>query len=295
MKKKYAFFLLAVAGLHAAPAAQAQSFAKSSQYLSVGASLNAVNYFGDLTPRVSFASVRMAAVRPGFSFQAMQRFTPRISARVALGFGRITGADKQAKGDEAIYRYYRNLNFKSNIQELSAVGVVDLMPNYSQAVHRLSLVPYVFGGVALFHFNPKGTVEGGTVPAGLKSGQEIALQPLRTEGRTYHLTQVALPFGAGVRCKVAKNIDVSLELGWRKTFTDYLDDVSSTYVNAAKLRTPAAQYFGHGITRIDQATPTDLNVPGALRGNSSEKDWYMTTGVTVSYILDKAIKFNKFR
>ncbi|MBO3270103.1 DUF6089 family protein [Hymenobacter defluvii] len=295
MKKDYLFFLLTAAGLGTAPAAQAQSFTKANQYLSVGASLSAFNYFGDLTPRVSFASVRMAAVRPGFGFHVTQRLTPYVSVRGALSFGRITGSDQQAAGKEAAYRYYRNLNFTSNIQELSVVGIFDLVPNHSQAVNRMPIVPYVFGGIAGFHFNPKGTVDGGTVPAGLKPDAQVELQPLRTEGRYYHRAQLAIPFGAGVRLKVAKNMDVGVELGWRKTFTDYLDDVSTTYVSVARLSTPAARYFGNGITRTDQNTPEQMDVPGALRGNSGGKDWYITTGISVNYILNKNIKTNKSR
>ncbi|MBC6610996.1 outer membrane beta-barrel protein [Hymenobacter sp. BT507] len=295
MRKNYVLFLLTAASLGVAPVAQAQSFTKSNQYLSVGASLSAFNYFGDLTPRVSFASVRMAAVRPGFGFHATHRLTPYVSVRGALSFGRIAGSDQQAAGKEAAYRYYRNLNFTSSIQELSVVGIFDLVPNHSQAVNRMPIVPYVFGGVAGFHFNPKGTVDGGTVPAGLKPGAQVELQPLRTEGRYYHRAQLAIPFGAGVRLKVAKSVDVGIELGWRKTFTDYLDDVSTTYVSTAGLSTPAARYFGHSITRTDQDTPAQMDVPGALRGNSAQKDWYITTGVSVSYILKRQMKTNKFR
>ncbi|UOR05075.1 DUF6089 family protein [Hymenobacter aerilatus] len=295
MKKKYAFLLLAVASLGARPTAQAQSFTKASRYLTVGGHLSAFNYFGDLTPRVSFASVRMAAARPGFGFHVMQRLTPYVSVRGALSFGRIAGSDKQAAGKDATYRYYRNLNFESNIQELSAVGIVDLIPNHMQAAYRVPVVPYVFGGIAAFHFNPKGTVDGGTIPAGLKPGAKVELQPQRTEGRYYQRAQLAIPFGAGVRVKVAKNVNVGMELGWRKTFTDYLDDVSTTYTSVANLSTPAARYFGGGITRTDQNTPAQMDVPGALRGNSSQKDWYITTGVTVDYIIERKMKTNKFR
>lgn len=295
MKKKYVFFLFAGASLSAGPVAQAQSFTKANRYLSVGGHLSAFNYFGDLTPRVSFASVRMAAVRPGFGFHVTQRLTPYVSVRGALSFGRITGSDQQAAGKEAMYRYYRNLNFESNIQELSAVGIFDLIPNHGQAVYRVPVVPYVFGGIAAFHFNPKGTVDGGTIPAGLKPGDEVELQPQRTEGHYYHRAQLAIPFGAGVRAKVAKNVDVGIEIGWRKTFTDYLDDVSTTYTSVANLSTPAARYFGHSITRTDQNTPVQMDVPGALRGNSGQKDWYITTGITVGYIIENQPKTNKFR
>lgn len=295
MKKNYASFLFAGISLLTISVTQAQVFTKSNQYRSVGLSINATNYFGDLTPKVSAASARMAAARPGFSLHATQRLTPRWSGRAALTYGRITGSDANATGSESIYRSFRNLNFKSNIFELSAVGVFDLVPNHSQAVYRMGIVPYVFGGVALFHFNPKGEVSGGTIPASLRMGQAVALQPLRTEGQFYSRTQFALPFGGGVRMRVTKDIDVGLELGWRKTFTDYLDDVSTIYVAPSQLASPAARYFGHDITLSEPNRPRDMNVPGALRGNSDGKDWYIVSGVTVSYILPQERQLGKFR
>jgi hypothetical protein len=40
---------------------------------------------------------------------------------------------------------------------------------------------------------------------------------------------VAIPFGIGAKMNVSKKVGIGLEWGPRKTFTDYLDDVSGTY------------------------------------------------------------------
>ena len=96
-----------------------------------------------------------------------------------------------------------------------------------------SLTPYVFGGIALYHFNPYTRDTSGT---------KYYLKPLSTEGEgfidgrnNYNLTQFAIPFGAGVKLSLSDNVNVGFELGYRKLFTDYIDDVSTTYVDQSSL------------------------------------------------------------
>ncbi|MCB2378818.1 DUF6089 family protein [Hymenobacter sp. BT635] len=288
--------LLLVVSLVASEA-NAQQFSKRKQYNSVGISINGMNYFGDIVPKVSIPSLRFAATRLNVGLNATHRFAPRISARVALAYGRITGDDEKAadKSDpDARFRYHRNMNFRNDIFELSAVGVFDLIANRNNYIKRPDFVPYVFAGVAVFHHNPKGEVRGGAV-GDLASGSIVNLQPLRTEGVDYALTNFSLPFGGGVRYKLNKSFDIGLEIGWRKTFTDYLDDVSGVYVDPATLATAEAKYFGGGITRTDDGTFINFRNPGEMRGKGNEKDWYIVTGLNVNYILAPRVKSPKFR
>jgi opacity protein-like surface antigen len=286
MIKRYSTFLLALPLLTlAASSLQAQNYSKHDRYRSVGVSLNGLSYFGDITPERGMSGLRLGSTRPGIALTATQRFTERISARVAFSYGRIKGQDVKAIDDHdasAPMRYARNINFRNDITELSATGVFDLIENWEDYLRRPDFVPYVFAGVAVFHHNPKGFIEGGTVPEGLTERTYVALQPLRTEGQSagYSRTQFALPFGGGVRYRINKEMDVSLEIGWRKTFTDYLDDVSGTYTDVSKLTSPEALYFGHDVTRDDSKA-----MPGQARGNNQRHDWYMVTGVTVQYIV----------
>jgi hypothetical protein len=173
-------------------------------------------------------------------------------------------------------------------------------------------VPYVFAGVAGFYHNPKG-LAGPNAP-GLKNGEYVALAQLKTEGQAsaYGKTQIAIPFGGGIRYRINRNFDASLEIGWRKTFTDYLDDVGGRY--ASKFSTPQQAYFGGGnptasatvggggtyetgggLTRSRTDFP-GFDTPGELRGDKGNKtDWYIVTGVTLNYILTPRIKNPKFR
>ena len=103
------------------------------------------------------------------------------------------------------------------------------------ADHEPKLRPYALIGVGIFHFNPKGSI---TDAAGNKTWHE--LRPLRLEGqgmteypesKPYKLTQMNIPIGAGIKYFASERINLSTELLYRKTFTDYIDDVSKNYID----------------------------------------------------------------
>ncbi len=134
----------------------------------------------------------------------------------------------------------RNLNFHSPIIEVSLVA------NYSFFDLQINKVtPYIFGGIALFGFNPY-TFD--------TTGSKVYLRNLGTEGqglniypdrKPYSLGQVAIPFGGGIRFRVTDNVYLGYEIGLRKVFTDYLDDVSTTYADqAAPRRGPGCKSCG---------------------------------------------------
>lgn len=285
-------FVLGLA-LVASTEADAQQFSKRKQYNSVGFSLNAMNYFGDVVPVTNFSSFRFGATRLGAGVSITRRFYPRLSGRFALAYGRITGSDALAtdgvSSPDALFRRQRNMTFRNDIFEASAVAVVDLIENRNNYLKRPDFVPYVFAGVAGFYHNPQGLYSDGTY---------VDLQPLKTEGQAtaYGKTQFSIPFGGGIRYRINRNFDASLEIGWRKTFTDYLDDVSTNYASDASLTGDYAKYFGRGITLADPGNKfPGFNAPGSKRGTTNRDDWYIVTGVTLNYILTPRIKNPKFR
>ena len=291
-------FVLGLA-LVATPDADAQQFSKRKQYNSVGFSLNAMNYFGDLVPFTNFSSLRFGATRVGVGLSITRRFFPRLSGRFGVSYGRISGDDSKSadpNDPNASFRYNRNFSFRNDILEASAVAIFDLVENRNNYLKRPDFVPYVFAGVAGFYHNPKGLV--GPNTAGLTEGTYIALADLKTEGQStaYSQTQFAIPFGGGIRYRINRNFDASLEIGWRKTFTDYLDDVSGKYAGPAALTGSAAQqYFGYGITKSRTGTFNNFDSAGSKRGTGNKNDWYIVTGVTLNYILTPRIKNPKFR
>ena len=285
----YSTLLAGLALVGTTQQADAQQFTKRKQYTSIAVSLNAMNYFGDLNPATNFASFRFANTRPNLGISVTHRYFPRISGRFALSAGRIFASDDNAGtevGTNPYYRNNRNMNFRNDIYEASAVMIVDLIENRNNYLKRPDFVPYLFGGIAGFHHSPEGTRDGGNT--------WVDLQALQTEGVNYSKFQFAIPFGGGVRYRINRNLDASFEVGFRKTFTGYLDDVSGNYLGPAALGDPNGNryYFGYGITK-DHRNGT-FDAAGVKRGQGKD-DWYTTAGFTLSYILNPKIKNPKFR
>lgn len=292
----YSTLLAGLALLGSTQAADAQQFTKRKQYTSIGVSLNAMNYFGDINPQTNFASFKFGDTRPNVGISITHRYFPRVSGRFALAAGRIAANDDNqgtAVGTDAYYRNNRNMNFRNNIYEASAVVIVDLIENRNNYLKRPDFVPYLFAGIAGFHHNPQGTRDGGN--------SWVDLQPLNTEGANYSNFSFAIPFGGGVRYRINRQLDASFEIGLRKTFTGYLDDVNSNYIGLAALGGDVNSdrgYFGYGITK-DHRGGTFDNIPDAngkfpKRGQGKD-DWYTVVGFSLNYILNPKIKNPKFR
>jgi opacity protein-like surface antigen len=298
--------------------ADAQQFSKRKSYNTLSVQLNAMNYFGDVVPESDFTSLRFKSTRPNIGITYMHRLTPRISVRGGLAWGRITGDDaKSASVDEEDNRprFVRNLSFRNDLKELSAVGVFDLFENRGTYLKRPDFSPYGFAGIAVYAHNPKAEVPSGSGLEG--AGTFVALQPLGTEGQhspnagtqgyadPYSRIQVAIPFGLGVKYKLDKNWDLGFEIGWRKTFTDYLDDVSGNYAAPADLESPLAVAMadrsGETIfaTHIDPVTGKAFawgwGQQGDQRGDRTDKDWYIVAGFNLNYIIPSKMKNPKFR
>ena len=233
-------------------------------------------YIGDLNQTKQFLFTKPAG---GVVFR--YNINPRLSARANILVGSIEGHDSYSSSAS---QKQRNLNFKSPIDEFSAQFEFNFL-NYRMGIEREKFTPYIFLGIAAFNFNPKGQ---------LPNGDYVALQPLRTEGeglpggskkKPYKLTQISIPFGVGIKTNIANKMCLSIEWGMRKTFTDYLDDVSNKYYNPAKLGSANARYFS------DPSIGTDLNANGgrgnigSQRGNPLNDDWYCFVGVILSFEL----------
>ncbi|MCO6497009.1 MAG: porin family protein [Chitinophagaceae bacterium] len=242
------------------------SFSASAQKLWADGFLGALNYQGDLQDkRFTFQQSHLAG-GAGATYDLNDHF----SVRMHLLFGKLSANDKYGRNAS------RNLNFESSLFEVQAGLKYHVFPLNSH-----SLTPYVFAGVAVFHFNPY-TYDSTNV--------KYFLKPLSTEGqgfvqgrKPYALTQMAIPLGVGVKLSLTDNLNVGLEAGLRKTFTDYIDDVSTTYVDEFQLlmeRGPKAVELAYrgGELHGAQAYPP-ANTP---RGSAKYKDMYYFTALTVS-------------
>ncbi len=226
-------------------------FTKQKKYYYVGAGVVFTNYFGDIAPKSGIFSTKIASTRPGFSITGGYRFGPRYTVEAALSYYTIFGDDNKAAnptGETSNFRYKRNLHFRNDILELSAVAVFDLFQNQGSYLSRVQITPYALIGIAGFHHNPKALAPATNVHTGAplpEAGQWVKLQPLGTEGqyadlqpsdanygiKPYSLWQVAIPFGLGARYRLGEALDISLDITFRYLFFDYIDDISRNYVD----------------------------------------------------------------
>ncbi|MEO6838419.1 MAG: DUF6089 family protein [Ginsengibacter sp.] len=227
------------------------------------------NYQGDLQDNVFPFNQAHFAGGAGISYELTDHFSIRTSFILAS----VSADDKYGKNRT------RNLNFSSNLTE----GNLELQYFFTPS-HQSSLSPYVFSGIAVYHFDPytKDTV-----------GHKYYLRPLSTEGegflpgvKNYNLTQMAIPFGAGVKLNLTENINVGLEVGFRKLFTDYLDDVSTKYADRSLLLANRGAEAVELAYRGNELKNGALYPPGGTkRGSPKAKDMYYFTGLTMSFKL----------
>jgi hypothetical protein len=197
-----------------------------------------------------------------------QRFHPYFATTSSICFFQLNGDDKWS---EEPTRNIRSLNFKSFCFEVQQrlefifaanekfSSTFNLPGNYSKKNRNEQY--YVFAGLGLLYFNPKSEYIDGSM---------VALRPLKTEGQSsmYSPLTLTIPAGIGFRMGISKMWRVGLELSYVKTFSDYIDDVSTTYADPALLSSPEAQYFSNPV-----AGSSPL-VPGEKRGDSKQKDAY---------------------
>jgi len=228
-----------------------------------------------------------------------------IGLRLAANYTYLEGSDDviTTTGIHELWRKQRNLDFKTSV--LEGYVAIELFPTMlfnRQSEYEPRLRPYGFAGIGVFHFNPKGSI---TDASGNKSW--YLLQPLRLEGqgmpeypysKPYKLTQINIPFGGGLKYFVSDRINVSAELLYRKTFTDYIDDVSQKYIDpvnytkylsaqeanlAYKLSDKAIGIIYPGMTRYPA---------GTQRGDTKDGDSYfsivMKVGIRLGEIYESS-------
>ncbi len=235
-------------------------------------------YIGDLNPYQHFNNTKFAV--GGIYRRNMKN--ERIALRFNAFYGRVEGFDSQS---DDLRFVDRNLNFQSRILELGPIVEISYLPyvvgSSSRSRNSNYGTPYLFFGLTYFKMNPMAEYD----------GVLIELQPLSTEGqgtsanssKRYRLGQISLPVGLGVKFNLFGRLAMSLEYGIRKTFTDYLDDVSGTYVDLSVLSDEA----GSLAAELSDRSLSGGNNAGYARGNSKTKDWYSFAGVILSFKLGK--------
>ena len=227
-----------------------------------------MSYQGDLQPN----NLSFKQSRPLASISLRKPLTNKFSIKGGFSIGKLKAADAFNRD----YLKARNLSFYTTIKEAFLTLDYSIL---NISVTRFT--PFVYGGITAFHFNPY-TFD--------QSGQKIHLQPLSTEGqglaaysdrKPYKLTQIALAVGAGLRFSVSDNVLIGIDASQRKTFTDYLDDVSKSYADQNKLLTEKGSKAVELAYRGDEINGSPYPQEGEQRGTPTEMDWYYFAGISV--------------
>ncbi len=246
--------------------------------MKVGLGTGTATYFGDLCE-----SGDCINARPYVSTSFNYRFGGRIQVRGDVAYYRLANTD--VGGPNAV----RNLSFRSGNMELMATGVFEAF-SYNKFFNQRPLFsPFTFLGFGVTKINPRA-----------KLGDEwYTLPKYNTEGVNYSTVAPIISFGAGVQIPLNPVMDLNFEVGYRKTFSDYLDDVSTQYTNNAELRgiNPIAADLADRTKEIHLPT-YDSNDgihwnEGHKRGNPSKKDGYLIIAARVEYTLNPLVKVRR--
>jgi hypothetical protein len=238
----------------------------------------AAGYNGDLTQQ----RVTIKQLRPAFNLNLKYNSGNFINVRAGIVYTKLVGDDSNNK---SISLKNRNLNFKTDVVELNLIAELNL---FDPAIY--TSYPYLFAGVGVFYFNPYSFNE---------NNKRTYLRPLSTEGedlpeyparKKYSLIQPCIPLGVGWKMALSEKWDISYEIGYRFIFTDYLDDVSKTYVDPNVL----AYEKGQQAPKMAYRGIVSSQIEGKQRGNPGKNDCYFFSGVKISSNIDDLFHKSKY-
>ncbi|HET9747365.1 MAG TPA: DUF6089 family protein [Chitinophagaceae bacterium] len=246
-------------------------FSLPAQRVHIGIAGGLANYNGDILDRLYPKKLTNGFIGLTVHYELQDQ----ILLRGSYNFARVNGSDAFSK-QQVLQE--RNLQFESAVSEFAITGEYYLFNLYEK---RFS--PYGFIGIGIFHFDPYSSDS---------SGRKVFLRPLSTEGqgiyphkKTYSLWQPAVPIGGGIKFAITENLRIGFEIGLRKLFTDYLDDVSTSYPDFNDLLAARGQTAVDFSYRGDEYPGGDPNFPSkdTQRGGAEQKDIYYFTGLTISF------------
>ncbi len=322
------------------------------EYLRYG--INALNYFGDLAPISTRGVTDVSFTRPGTGITYGARFNPSFAIAMNYNYGRIKGADFSTANRSEVAaseysRFTRNLSFRNNIHEFNIGGQFYIIPEVNSVTYSQPINGYIFVGVGCFLHDPQGQIpeydyqtygpsaaeEGAPrldqdpnfaqalSDRGLAPGDWVKLRTLNTEGQgregrqgVYKPFQWQIPINAGVELHIPRTyFQIGVEFGFRYLFTDYLDDVSTTYVGLDTFEDPIARIMSdrgseptfEGFERqlLADAAGYPLRIvqnnfgdetyyisgdvgsgiENSIRGNPDRNDFYFLTQLNIKFIL----------
>lgn len=257
--------------------AQYQSTVQEGEF---GISAGAAHYFGDLNTRS-----KLNRPKPAVGLFFRKQFGNYIGVRVAAHYARLGFSDTYNKNE---FQQRRNLSFNSNIWELTLQGDFNFF-KFVPGDPDFRFTPYITLGAGVFSYDPYAYYQ----------GQKYFLRPLGTEGqgysqypdrKPYGTMAICIPFGVGVKYNLNERMNIGFEIVHRFTNTDYLDDVSTSYVDPSIF--PKLPDGSASIAEIlqDRSNETGeqigfVNGTARQRGYPKQKDQYVMAEITFSFNL----------
>lgn len=249
------------------------SYANAQRGMEAGFWLGGAHYFGDLNNLYRLNE-------PGLAGGATARFNfnHRLSVRGQLNYARVRAHDNKSTN---AFDLRRNLSFYSNILEFAPAVEINFF-KYHHGTKEKGFTPYLYGGYSFFYFNPKTKLDAKT----------YSLRELGTEGQLvgqeYYTIAGAWLIGGGIKFDLNYRWSINVDLGYRATTTDYLDDVHGVYPDYSELLSARGNI---AVLLADRSVPDESNIKmgteGYQRGDSRDKDTYVTCGVNLIYFFGR--------
>jgi hypothetical protein len=242
-----------------------------------GVTVGAAHYFGDLNTRAG-----LNRPKPALGLFFRKQFGNYVGVRLSAHYAQVGYSDTYSSNE---YQRERNLSFNSNIWEVAIQGDFNFFKFIPGDPEHL-FTPYITLGVGAFSYDPYAYL----------NGKKEFLRPLGTEGQTigykgrkpYSTTAICIPFGVGIKYNISEKFNLSFEISQRLTNTDYLDDVSTTYIGADRFRLPNGDLTTAGLLQDRSYEVLDKNQAllgqeGRQRGFSKQKDQYIIAEVGLTF------------
>ena len=258
MRFRFYFFFFIVISLYSEDL-------KSQDGFELGGWIGISNYFGDLNTNFNLSKPGLSA---GINYRLL--FNDRLAYKASLNYGSVRADDKNSSNP---FEHERNLSFKSPIFDLTNQFEFNFMP-YKHGTSTDYFTPYILIGLNIFYYNPTAELD----------GKKYNLREYGTEGQAlgeeYFQFSSGFVTGGGIKWDINHKLSINIEASYRFIFTDYLDDVSTTYPNIGELKSLRGEA---GVSLSDRSGIQGFATQGKQRGNSRDKDKFSFVGVSLMY------------
>ncbi len=271
MRMRFLFILsVTLLALNARAQTERYEYVQKGEF---GITLGAAHYFGDINTRAA-----INRPKPALGAFYRKQFGNYVGLRLSAHYAQLGYSDTYSKND---FQKSRNLSFNTNIWELAIQGDFNFFKFIpGDPYHQFT--PYITLGVGAFTYDPYAYL----------NGKKEFLRPLGTEGqligyngrKPYNTLSICIPFGVGIKYNISDRMNFSFEIAHRFTNTDYLDDVSTTYIGAGRF-TPLSTAALLQDRSYELDPDNVIGVEGRQRGWSKQKDQYIIAEIGITYNL----------